>query len=141
MLFSYFFLFFVIILAVLDLLNNIKVQTVIGPETYLDAKLLAPVADKAKVPIFTLAGSPSMDYPYLFQIKEDESVMAETIATFVKLPSGRMLYSYMRTLILAGISYHISSNLSKTKASVSFIEMMFLPWLQMMRLLKSCKRS
>lgn len=84
MIFSYFFIFFVIILAVLDLLNNIKVQTVIGPETYLDAKLLAPVADKAKVPIFTLAGSPSMDYPYLFQIKEDESVMAETIATFVE---------------------------------------------------------
>ncbi|PWA65095.1 ionotropic glutamate receptor, metazoa, Periplasmic binding protein-like I [Artemisia annua] len=70
--------------AALDLLNNIKVQVIIGPETYLEAKLLASVADKAKVPIFSFAGSPSMSDPYLFQIKEDESVMAKSIVALVE---------------------------------------------------------
>ncbi|KAK1428545.1 hypothetical protein QVD17_17381 [Tagetes erecta] len=69
--------------AVHDLLNNIKVQAIIGPETYLEAKLLAPIADKAKVPIFSFAGSPSMEYPFLFQIKEDESIMSKSITTLV----------------------------------------------------------
>ncbi|GKA12165.1 ionotropic glutamate receptor, metazoa, periplasmic binding protein-like protein I [Tanacetum coccineum] len=72
------------LLAVLDLLDNVKVQAIIGPETYREANLLAPIADKAKVPIFSFAGAPSMDYPYLFQIKEDESVMAKSIAALVK---------------------------------------------------------
>ncbi|MFS7903265.1 putative periplasmic binding protein-like I [Helianthus anomalus] len=66
-----------------DLLNNIKVQAIIGPETYLEAKLLAPIADKVKVPIFSFAGSPSMQYPFLYQIKEDESVMSKSITTLV----------------------------------------------------------
>nr|XP_043612282.1 glutamate receptor 1.4-like [Erigeron canadensis] len=70
--------------AVLDLLNNVKVQAILGPETYLEAKILAPIANKAKVPIFSFAGSSSMDYPYLFQIKEDESVMSKSITTLVE---------------------------------------------------------
>ncbi|XP_071687637.1 uncharacterized protein [Rutidosis leptorrhynchoides] len=69
--------------AVLDLLNNIKVKAIIGPETYLEANLLAPVSDNSKVPIFTFAGSSSMDYPYLFQIKEDESDLSKTITALV----------------------------------------------------------
>ncbi|KAI3667873.1 hypothetical protein L6452_42943 [Arctium lappa] len=84
--------------AVLDLLNNIKVQAIIGPEAYLEAKLLAPIADKAKVPMFSFAGSPSMDYPYLFQIKEDESVMAKSIATLVESYKWRdVIYLYEDT--------------------------------------------
>ncbi|PWA49478.1 ionotropic glutamate receptor, metazoa, Periplasmic binding protein-like I [Artemisia annua] len=75
--------------AVLDLLDNVKVQAITGPETYREAKLLAPIADKAKVPIFSFAGSPSMDYPYLFQIKEDESVMSKSIAALVKSYNSR----------------------------------------------------
>ncbi|KAJ0611542.1 putative periplasmic binding protein-like I [Helianthus annuus] len=69
--------------AVHDLLNNIKVQAIIGPDTYLEAKLLVPIADKAKVPIFSFAGSPSMKYPFLFLVKEDELVMSKSIATVV----------------------------------------------------------
>nr|GEX78066.1 ionotropic glutamate receptor, metazoa, periplasmic binding protein-like I [Tanacetum cinerariifolium] len=69
--------------AVLDLLNNIKVQALIGPETYLEAKLLAPIANQAKVPLFSFAGSTSVEYPYLFQIKEDESILAKSIAALV----------------------------------------------------------
>nr|XP_043611343.1 glutamate receptor 1.3-like [Erigeron canadensis] len=70
--------------SVLDLLNNVKVQAIIGPETYLEAKLLAPIADKAKVPMFSFAGSPSMYSPYLFQITEDKSILSKTVTTLVE---------------------------------------------------------
>ncbi|PWA68912.1 ionotropic glutamate receptor, metazoa, Periplasmic binding protein-like I [Artemisia annua] len=83
---------------VLDLLNNIKVQSIIGPETYLEAKLLAPIANKAKVPIFSFAGSSSLNNPYLFQIKEDESIMVKSIVALVKSFKWRsMIYLYEDT--------------------------------------------
>ncbi|CAI9298543.1 unnamed protein product [Lactuca saligna] len=70
--------------AVDDLLKNVKVQAIIGPETHLQSKLLSVFANKAKVPIFSFAGSSSMEYPYLFQIKEDECTMAKSIAALVE---------------------------------------------------------
>ncbi|KAK1428543.1 hypothetical protein QVD17_17379 [Tagetes erecta] len=78
-----FFYSLIILSTVHDLLNNIKVQAIIGPETYIEAKLLVPIADKAKVPIFSFVGFPFMEYPFLFQIKEDESVMSKSITTLV----------------------------------------------------------
>ncbi|KAF5759328.1 putative periplasmic binding protein-like I [Helianthus annuus] len=70
--------------AIRYLLKNKNVQAIIGPETYLQSKLLALIADKAKVPIFSFASPSSMEYPYLFQIKEDESTMAKSLAALVK---------------------------------------------------------
>ncbi|KAK1428542.1 hypothetical protein QVD17_17378 [Tagetes erecta] len=69
--------------AVHDLVNNIKVKAILGPETCLEAKLLAPIAKKAKVPIFSFADSPPMNYRFLFQIKEDASIMSKSITTLV----------------------------------------------------------
>ncbi|CAH1433107.1 unnamed protein product [Lactuca virosa] len=70
--------------AVDDLLKNVKVQAIIGPETHLQSKLLSVFANKAKVPIFSFAGSSSKEYPYMFQIKEEESTMAKSIAALVE---------------------------------------------------------
>ncbi|XP_042753247.1 glutamate receptor 1.4 [Lactuca sativa] len=70
--------------AVDHLLKNAKVQAIIGPETYLPSKLLSLFADKAEVPIFSFASSSSRENPYLFQIKQDESIMAKSIAALVK---------------------------------------------------------
>ncbi|KAJ0442030.1 putative periplasmic binding protein-like I [Helianthus annuus] len=70
--------------AIRYLLKNKNVQAIIGPETYLQSKLLALIADKAKVPIFSFASPSSMEYPYLFQIKEDKSTMAKSLAALVK---------------------------------------------------------
>ncbi|PWA62886.1 Extracellular ligand-binding receptor [Artemisia annua] len=70
--------------AVDHLLNNMKVQAIIGPETQLQSKLLALFANKAKVPIFSFAAPSSKEYPYLFQIKEDESTMAKSIVALVE---------------------------------------------------------
>ncbi|CAH1424794.1 unnamed protein product [Lactuca virosa] len=66
------------------LLKNTKVQAIIGPETHLPSKFLSAFADKAAVPIFSFASSSSREHPYLFQIKQDESTMAKSIAALVK---------------------------------------------------------
>ncbi|KAD0131089.1 hypothetical protein E3N88_44745 [Mikania micrantha] len=76
-------------------------------QALLAAKLLAPIADKAKVPMFSFAGSPSMEYPFLFQIKEDELVMSksntalvdsfgwrEVILLYEDIDCGREILSY-----------------------------------------------
>nr|XP_043619837.1 glutamate receptor 1.3-like [Erigeron canadensis] len=75
--------------AVNDLLQSVKVQAIMGPETSLQSKLLALFADEARVPIFSFAGVSSLEYPYLLQIKEDESNMAKSIASLVESHNRR----------------------------------------------------
>ncbi|KAJ9549019.1 hypothetical protein OSB04_021562 [Centaurea solstitialis] len=70
--------------AVDHLLRNVKVKAIVGPETHLQPKLLSLFADKAKVPIFSLSGPSTMEHPYLFHIKQDESTMAESVAALVE---------------------------------------------------------
>ncbi|KAL4572293.1 hypothetical protein LXL04_019065 [Taraxacum kok-saghyz] len=70
--------------AVDDLLKNVKVQAIIGPEIFLQSKLLSMFADKAKVPIFSFSSRSSKEFPYLFQIKSEESTMAKSIAALVE---------------------------------------------------------
>ncbi|CAH1424969.1 unnamed protein product [Lactuca virosa] len=69
--------------AVYNLLKKAKVQAIIGPETHLPSKLLSLSAEKAAVPIFSFASPSSREYPYLFQIKQDESTMAKSIVALV----------------------------------------------------------
>ncbi|CAK9154355.1 unnamed protein product [Ilex paraguariensis] len=72
--------------AALDLLQNNKVQAIVGLETPMEAKFLAPLGDKAKVPIlsFTTIPSSSIKYPYLIQITEDETTHFKGVATIVE---------------------------------------------------------
>ncbi|KAL4572292.1 hypothetical protein LXL04_019064 [Taraxacum kok-saghyz] len=84
--------------AVDDLLKNVKVQAIIGPETHLQSNLLSVFADKENVPIFSFASSSSMNYPYLFKIKGDESTMAESIAALVESYKWRnVIFMYENT--------------------------------------------
>ncbi|KAL4572287.1 hypothetical protein LXL04_019058 [Taraxacum kok-saghyz] len=69
--------------AVQHLLKKANVQAIIGPETHLQSKLLSTLDDKAKIPIFSFASPSSRKDPYLFQIKQDESTMAKSIAALV----------------------------------------------------------
>ncbi|KAL8124408.1 hypothetical protein AgCh_012160 [Apium graveolens] len=59
-----------------SLVVNIVEAMIVGPEMSLDAKLLALIDDKAKVPIFSLGGSasPSDEYPYFLQISNVEAM-------------------------------------------------------------------
>ncbi|CAK9150468.1 unnamed protein product [Ilex paraguariensis] len=71
--------------AALDLLENGKVQAIIGLEMSFEAKVLALLGDKANVPILSFSTSPSSstEYPYLVQITQDASIQFECIASIV----------------------------------------------------------
>ncbi|KAK2965808.1 hypothetical protein RJ640_025317 [Escallonia rubra] len=79
-------LFFILLNAALDLLENNEVQAIIGPETSLEAKLLALLGDKAKLPILSLAANPSpiAEHPYFVQITQDETTQFEGIAEVIQ---------------------------------------------------------
>ncbi|KAK0591073.1 hypothetical protein LWI29_035285 [Acer saccharum] len=75
--------------AALDLLENSKVRAIIGAQTSMEAKFLAELGDKTKVPVIsfsapTSTSSPSNKYPYFFQINQDESSQATCIADIVR---------------------------------------------------------
>ncbi|KAI7728046.1 hypothetical protein M8C21_015001, partial [Ambrosia artemisiifolia] len=84
--------------TVLDLLNTVKVNAIIGPETYIGSELLGSIAGTAKVPIISFAGKSLMDYPYLLHIKEDEIAMAKGICALVESYKWRdVIYVYEDT--------------------------------------------
>ncbi|TXG55687.1 hypothetical protein EZV62_020943 [Acer yangbiense] len=73
----------------LDLLENSEVRAIIGAQTSMEAKFLAELGDKTKVPVIsfsapTSTSSPSNKYPYFFQINQDESSQATCIADIVR---------------------------------------------------------
>ncbi|KAK9282348.1 hypothetical protein L1049_005265 [Liquidambar formosana] len=73
--------------AARDLLENIKVQAIIGPHTSIETKLLAELGDKTEVPIISFSTSPSpspIQYPYLVKVTQDETSQVKGIATIVK---------------------------------------------------------
>nr|GEX98084.1 extracellular ligand-binding receptor [Tanacetum cinerariifolium] len=69
--------------AVDHLLNSMKVQAITGLETQLQSTLLTLYADRAKFPIFLFAVSSLMEFLYLFKLKEDNYVMAKTVASLM----------------------------------------------------------
>ncbi|XP_057508915.1 glutamate receptor 1.2-like isoform X2 [Actinidia eriantha] len=92
--------------AALDLLENIKVQAIIGPETSLEGKLLALLSNKTKVPIISFSRSPySTEYPYVVQITPDEATEFRGIAAIIESFKWRdiiLVYEdndYMRELV------------------------------------------
>ncbi|XP_027109513.2 glutamate receptor 1.2-like [Coffea arabica] len=70
--------------AALDLLENVKVQAIIGPETSLETKFLALLCGKAKVPMLSFSSVLSGIYPFLVQIKQDESSQFKGIASILQ---------------------------------------------------------
>ncbi|KAL3517899.1 hypothetical protein ACH5RR_020488 [Cinchona calisaya] len=80
--------------AAVDLLENINVQAIIGPETSLETKFLAVLGDKAKVPIFSFASiiSSPGTYPFLVQIKQDVISQFKGIATILNSYNWRDVF-------------------------------------------------
>ncbi|KAK1428544.1 hypothetical protein QVD17_17380 [Tagetes erecta] len=70
-----------------DLLQNLKVQAIIGPETLLEAKFLSILGDKTKVPVLSLAASSSFNastHSYLLQMTQDETIKWKGLAAIVE---------------------------------------------------------
>ncbi|XP_059626898.1 glutamate receptor 2.3-like [Cornus florida] len=70
--------------AALDLLENMKVQAIIGPGTSPEAMLLAALGDKAKVPILSFSRTPPTEYPYLVQLLQDQTLEFYGVASVVE---------------------------------------------------------
>ncbi|KAL8215117.1 hypothetical protein R6Q57_004566 [Mikania cordata] len=66
-----------------DLLENLKVQAIIGPESLLEAKFLSILGDKTKVPVLSLIASSSFNsdqHRYLLQLPQDETIQWKGLA-------------------------------------------------------------
>ncbi|PWA86273.1 glutamate receptor 2.5 [Artemisia annua] len=62
---------------------------------YIGSKLVASVTDMARVPIFSFAGRSTVEYPYFFQIKEDEMAMAKSVPALIESFKWRdVIYVY-----------------------------------------------
>ncbi|KAJ0547739.1 putative periplasmic binding protein-like I [Helianthus annuus] len=71
--------------AALELLENTKVQAIIGPDPTVEARFLEGLEEKASVPI--LSFSPSLfsnQNPYLVQIAQDETIQFKAIAAMIQ---------------------------------------------------------
>ncbi|TXG55691.1 hypothetical protein EZV62_020947 [Acer yangbiense] len=74
--------------SVVDLLQNFKVRAIIGGQTSMEAKFLAELGNKIKIPIISLSASTTTSslhkYPYSVQISQDEFSEATSISAIVE---------------------------------------------------------
>ncbi|KAK7843008.1 glutamate receptor 2.2 [Quercus suber] len=74
--------------AALDLIKNLEVQAIIGPENSMQAKFIIDLGEKAQVPIVAFsATSPSLTSlrsPYFFQAAQSSSSQVKAISEFVQ---------------------------------------------------------
>ncbi|KAL5737984.1 hypothetical protein ACOSP7_030745 [Xanthoceras sorbifolium] len=69
--------------SALELLQNSQVRAIFGAQTSMEAKFLAELGDKTKVPIITFSPSSSKHYPYFLQISQNETYQAEATTAIV----------------------------------------------------------
>ncbi|KAH0990294.1 hypothetical protein GBA52_001777 [Prunus armeniaca] len=72
----------------LDLIKNVEVQAILGPETSMQASFVVNLGDEAHVPIVSFsASSPSLASlrsPYFFQVTQTDSYQVKAISSIVK---------------------------------------------------------
>ncbi|XP_024980757.1 glutamate receptor 1.2-like isoform X1 [Cynara cardunculus var. scolymus] len=121
--------------AALDLLENTRVQAIVGPESSVEARFLEVLGEKANVPILSLATSPySNQNPYLLQIAQDETNQFEGIAAMVEsfkwktvilicedTANGREMATYMVTAFQEKSIHVTYTSLISTSASNDYI--------------------
>ncbi|XP_071716076.1 glutamate receptor 1.1-like [Rutidosis leptorrhynchoides] len=73
--------------AALDLMEEPKVQAIIGSESSAEAKFLSVLGDEARLPILSFSPSPSHNYhthPYFLQITQDETIQFNAISAMAE---------------------------------------------------------
>ncbi|XP_048562795.1 glutamate receptor 2.9-like [Triticum urartu] len=78
--------------AGIDLLKNVRVQAIVGPQTSAQAKFLAELGEKSSVPIISFSANcptPSGQTPYFIRTAWNDSSQAEAIAALVQKHSWR----------------------------------------------------
>jgi glutamate receptor, ionotropic, plant len=71
-----------------DLLNNVHVQAIVGPQSTTQAKFLAELGNKSSVPIISFSANSPTRYPsqtpYFIRTGWNDTAQAEAIASFVQ---------------------------------------------------------
>ena len=84
----YLLFFFFFGITALDLIKNVEVQAIIGPENSMQAKFIIDLGEKAQVPIVAFsATSPSLtslQSPYFFQATQSSSSQVKAISEIVQ---------------------------------------------------------
>ncbi|KAM4130329.1 hypothetical protein ACJW30_01G092700 [Castanea mollissima] len=72
----------------LDLIKNLEVQAILGPQNSMEAEFIIDLGKKAQVPIVSfLATSPSLtslQSPYFFQVAQNDSSQVKAVSAIVK---------------------------------------------------------
>ncbi|KAK9099942.1 hypothetical protein Scep_023372 [Stephania cephalantha] len=73
--------------AAVDLINNVGVQAIIGPETSEEADFLAQIGSRARIPIISFSAISSLlsptQFPYLVRVAQNVSSQVRAIAAVV----------------------------------------------------------
>ncbi|XP_040364983.1 glutamate receptor 1.4 isoform X2 [Rosa chinensis] len=93
--------------AALDLLNNIKVEAIIGAQTRMEANLLADLGEDVEVPILSLS-QPSLappltdKNPFFVEVTQDETLQVTGITALIEI------FTWRNVILLYEMTNHAS---------------------------------
>ncbi|XP_006845557.3 glutamate receptor 2.7 [Amborella trichopoda] len=104
--------------AALDLIKNVEVQAIIGPQTSAQAQFLSELANKSQIPVISFsATSPSLSSthtPYFVRAIPNDSIQAKPIASLIKFYKWRRaIVVYEDTDYRAGFIPYLTDALSE----------------------------
>ncbi|PIN11777.1 Glutamate-gated kainate-type ion channel receptor subunit GluR5 [Handroanthus impetiginosus] len=110
--------------AAIDLLKNIQVIAILGPQKSIQADFVIDIGDKAKVPIISQATSPALspkESPYFIRSAQCSSHQAKAIAAIVKEFGWRqVVFIYEDTNYGSGLVPFLTKEFLENNALVSY---------------------
>ncbi|PIN11779.1 Glutamate-gated kainate-type ion channel receptor subunit GluR5 [Handroanthus impetiginosus] len=110
--------------AAIDLLKNIQVIAILGPQKSIQADFVIDIGDKAKVPIISQAMSPALspkESPYFIRSAQCSSHQAKAIAAIVKAFGWRqVVFIYEDTNYGSGLVPFLTKEFLENNALVSY---------------------
>ncbi|XWS26124.1 hypothetical protein CRYUN_Cryun26dG0004000 [Craigia yunnanensis] len=111
--------------AALDLIKNVQVQAIIGPQTSMETTFVINLGNKSQVPIISFsATSPpltSLRSPYFFRATQNDSSQVKAISSIVQTFGWReAVVIYIDNEFGEGIIPYLAAALQETNARVSY---------------------
>nr|GMC77373.1 glutamate receptor 2.8-like [Ipomoea batatas]GMC78021.1 glutamate receptor 2.8-like [Ipomoea batatas] len=108
--------------AAIDLLKNVEVQAILGPQASTQADFITDIGKKVKVPIISSATSPALSpsqNPYFVRAAYCSCAQAKAIAAIVKAFGWReVVFIYENSNFGSGILPHLTDALMEISVSV-----------------------
>lgn len=109
----------------LDLIKNVEVQAIIGPQSSMQAKFVIELGKTAKVPIVSVsATSPSLSSlrsPYFFQAAQNDSSQAKAISAIIQAFGWRQaVLIYVDNVFGEGLIPYLTDALQEVNVRVPY---------------------